>query len=214
MTTKTSRRAILAGAAALPALSLPAIAGATTAAGIPDDAELIRLGRRFERLFSQYTDIALKWARLNRAAHDEVRELSDARQAAIARVLAVPSGPYPFDLIRANDDALKAALRRIGCDAVSVRMSKLFEDIEPLVEAIKDAPASSLGGLRAKALVMLFEAQPGMAVHDGTLEFADDGGASRSLFDAVAALTGLTPMVQEIEARLAADATASEEIAA
>jgi hypothetical protein len=213
MTTTTSRRSVIVGAAAIPALAMPAIA-MPALAGDHADAELIALGRRFERLFSQYTDIALKWARLNRAAHDEVRELSDARQAAIARVLAVPSGPYPFDLIRANDDALQAACRRIGCDAVSARMSKLFEDIEPLVEAIKDAPAASLGGLRAKALVMLFEAQPGMAVHDGTLEFADDGGASRSLFDAVAALTGLTPMVQEIEARLAADATASEEIAA
>ena len=34
---------------------------------------------------------------------------------------------------------------------------------------------------------------------------ATDADASRSLFDAVAEMTGLTPMVRDIEARLAAD---------
>ena len=39
----------------------------------------------------------------------------------------------------------------------------------------------------------------------GAFEFRDDGEASRSLFDAVAGMTGLTPLVRELEARLAAD---------
>ncbi len=34
----------------------------------------------------------------------------------------------------------------------------------------------------------------------------DDGKASRSLFDAVAEMTGLVPMVRELETRLATDA--------
>jgi hypothetical protein len=36
-------------------------------------------------------------------------------------------------------------------------------------------------------------------------EFRDDGDASRSLFDAVAVMTGLMPLVRELEARLKAD---------
>jgi hypothetical protein len=107
---------------------------------------------------------------------------------------------------------LSAALKRNGGRAAEKRMTALFDDMEPLAEAIKDAAASSLGGLRAKALVLLFEVRPGSAHHEGALEFADDGGASRSLFYAAAELTGLTPMVREIERRFAADAT--EEIAA
>jgi len=40
------------------------------------------------------------------------------------------------------------------------------------------------------------------ASHEGAFDFPD---ASRSLFGAVAEMTGLTPMVRDIEARLAAD---------
>jgi hypothetical protein len=59
-----------------------------------------------------------------------------------------------------------------------------------------------LGGLRAKALVALWEALPASASHEGAFDFPD---ASRSLFDAVAEMTGLTPLVRELEARLEAD---------
>jgi len=57
----------------------------------------------------------------------------------------------------------------------------------------------------AKALVALWEALPAHAFHHGAFEFRDDGEASRSLFDAVAGMTGLTPLAHELEARLAAD---------
>ena len=52
----------------------------------------------------------------------------------------------------------------------------------------------------------LWEALPASAFHHAAFEFRDDGEASRSLFDAVAEMTGLMPMVREFEARLAADA--------
>ena len=48
-----------------------------------------------------------------------------------------------------------------------------------------------------------WEAYPTHASHEGTFEFRDDG--SRSLFEAVAVMTGLSPLVRELEARLAAD---------
>ena len=81
-------------------------------------------------------------------------------------------------------------------------MSELERDMQPLAEEIMAAPATSLGGLRAKALVALWEALPDHASHEGAFDFPD---ASRSLFDAVAEMTGLTPMVRELAARLAAD---------
>ena len=56
--------------------------------------------------------------------------------------------------------------------------------------------------MRAKPLVALWEAIPAYASHAGAFDFPD---ASRSLFDAVAEITGLMPMVRELEARLAAD---------
>jgi hypothetical protein len=40
----------------------------------------------------------------------------------------------------------------------------------------------------------------------GAFQIRDDGEASRSLFDAVAEMPGLMPVVRELEARLAADA--------
>jgi hypothetical protein len=53
MTTKTTRRAILAGAAALPALSLPVIAAIPTARPNPD-AELVALGKELEAAVAEW----------------------------------------------------------------------------------------------------------------------------------------------------------------
>jgi hypothetical protein len=92
-------------------------------------------------------------------------------------------------------------LERTGCDAAQACMSELERDMQPIAEEIIAAPAPSLGGLRAKALVALWEALPAHAFHHGAFEFRDDGEASRSMFDAVADMTGLTPLVHELEAR-------------
>jgi hypothetical protein len=141
------------------------------------NANLIALGERFERRLLEYMDAWLAWTPLMRAARAEV-----------------------------GDDraALSAAIRN-GCDAAQARMSDLERDMQPLAEEIIAAPATSLGGLRAKALVALWEALPAHAFHHGAFEFRDDGEASRSLFEAVAGITGLLPLVRELEARLAAD---------
>jgi hypothetical protein len=42
-----------------------------------------------------------------------------------------------------------------GCDVAQARMSELERDMQPLAEGIIAAPATSLAGLRAKALVAL-----------------------------------------------------------
>jgi hypothetical protein len=201
MTTTTTRRAILAGAAMLPALAIPAIAAALPAVA-PNDTDLIELGARYEKLFLDYTNSIFQWAPLMRSAHAEVRE----------KFKFAEWHDLPDKQNRKASRLLSQITKRNGCNIASDRMSVLADEMYPLAVAINDAPASSLGGLRAKALVVLREAQPVFATHDGNFKFPDDGGASRSLFDAAAALTGLAPMVREIEARLATDAT--EEAAA
>jgi hypothetical protein len=143
------------------------------------DAALIALGERFERRLLEYMDAWLAWAPLMRAARAEAE--SDLAGFAVA-------------------------IQRTGCEGAQARMSELENDMQPLAEQIIAAPVTSLGGLRAKALVALWEALPASAFHHGAFEFRDDGEASRSLFDAVAEITGLMPMVRELEARLAADA--------
>jgi hypothetical protein len=142
------------------------------------DAELVARGERFEKFLLEYMDAWLEWAPLMRAARAQVGD-----------EIAV----------------LITAIERTGCDAAQARMSELERDMQPLAEEIIAAPATSLSGLRAKALVALWEALPSHAFHHGAFEFRDDGEASRSLFDAVAGMTGLTPLVRELEARLAAD---------
>src|SRR6266404_4141183 len=142
------------------------------------DVELIELGERFEKLLLEHMDAWLEWAPRMRAVHAEVRD---------------------------NMAALAVAIQRTGCDVAQARMSELERDMQPLPEEIIAAPATSLGGLRAKALVALWEALPAHAFHHGAFEFRDNGEASRSLFEAVAMMTGLMPLVRELEARVAAD---------
>jgi hypothetical protein len=139
------------------------------------DAELTALGEQLERLLRVYMDAWLQWAPRMRAAHAEARD---------------------------NTSALAVAIQRTRCDAAQARMSELERDMQPLAEEIMAAPATSLGGLRAKALVALWEALPAQAAHEGAFDFPD---AARSLFDAVAEMTGLMPLVRELEARLEAD---------
>ena len=143
------------------------------------DAALIGLGERFEKRLLEYMDAWLAWAPLMRAARAEAES----------------------DLA-----GFSVAIQRNGCDAAQARLSELEHDMQPLAEEIIAAPATSLGGLRAKALVALWEALPASAFHHGAFEFRDDGKASRSLFDAVAEMSGLVAMVRELEARRAADA--------
>jgi hypothetical protein len=151
------------------------------------------LGESLEGLLLRYIDAHLQWAPLSRAAHAECAEKFNGADL----------GDLSHNELQAAIRLLSRITERNGCDVASDRATALADEIEPLVDAIVAAEASTLAGLRTKALAALWEARPSSTY--GGIEFPDDdGGASRSLFDAVAALTGLTPMVRHIEARLAA----------
>jgi len=93
------------------------------------DAALIALGERFERRLLEYMDAWLAWAPLMRAARAEAES----------------------DLAR-----FTVAIQRSACEAAQARMSELENAMQPLAEEIIAAAATSLGGLRAKALVALW----------------------------------------------------------
>ena len=57
--------------------------------------------------------------------------------------------------VRDNMAALAVAIQRTGCDVAQERMSEIEHVMQPLAEEIIAAPVTSLGGLRAKALVAL-----------------------------------------------------------
>ena len=127
------------------------------------DAALIALGERFEKLLLEHMDAWLEWAPRMRAAHAEVRD---------------------------NKAALAVAIQHTGCDVAQAHMSELERDMQPLAEEIIAAPATSLAGLRAKALVALWEALPANASHDGAFDFPD---ASRAGMRLPACLQALAP---------------------
>jgi hypothetical protein len=195
-----SRRHLVTTAAALPALALPAAALAAIpapATAIPDptDVQLIELGARLEPLLIQRFDLFLQWAPLMSAAHRAVEEKFGEEWSR-------------GNKNKAADRLLHKLLEESGTDDIDDRVDALNEKMRPLIAKIKDMwPASSLGGLRAKALVVLDEARPASSSHSGELSFSDyDDGAAESLFLAVAEMTGLMPIVCGIQDRLAAQA--------
>jgi hypothetical protein len=154
---------------------------------------LIELGERLEPLLIQRFDLFLQWAPLMSAAHRTVEE------------------KFGEDWWRGKTNKPADRLLHkllVSCDDIDDRVDALNQKMRPLIDEIKDlSPARSLGGLHAKALVVLDEARPVSSSHGGELSFSDfDDGASESLFLAVAEMTGLMPIVRGIQDRLAAQA--------
>ena len=113
------------------------------------DTDLIALGGQLEGLLREYMDAWLEWAPRMRAARTEAKD---------------------------NMSALAVAIQRTGCDVAQESMSELEHDMQPLAEEIIAASVTSLGGLRAKALVALWEALPATASHQGAFDFPEHHG--------------------------------------
>jgi hypothetical protein len=78
---------------------------------------------------------------------------------------------------------------RLGVDEAGATLHAAYEDMEPLMEAINAAPVNSIEGLRAKALVALYEIAPSCA-WDTEFSF-EDAYPFQQLFTAVAEVCGL-----------------------
>ncbi|HZR74189.1 hypothetical protein [Bradyrhizobium sp.] len=84
---------------------------------------------------------------------------------------------------------------RTSANEANDRMDALSLEMEPIKYAIHSLPASSIEGLRAKALVALFDIRPTFAGLE-ELEFNDEVAFQR-LFCAVAEFVGLAEMVAD-----------------
>ena len=163
-----SRRAVLAGIAAAPALAGPALA--------EDDAELFRLGRELAELIPEHA-----------AARAESAELHEALNLAIENHLGLPekierfkqAGPITMDATgRRHVDAFYEEVtlprsREWGeareapdskpygsvwhqWDAASDRWNNLADRGDELADAIYRLPARTVAGLGVKALAVVF----------------------------------------------------------
>jgi hypothetical protein len=162
-------------------LTVAAAGAATVAAGSSalalQDAELIELGARFEPLVDQYYVAQRRWSRsLARAHAEHDREFGDP---------ADRNYQYPPEIEAAFSDSCE----RSGANEADDALSAIHEQMKPLADAINAAPVTSIEGLRAKALVALWEVAP-LAAGD-TEFFFEDAFPFQQLFTAVAELCGL-----------------------
>jgi nicotinamide-nucleotide amidase len=99
--------------------------------------------------------------------------------------------------------AARGARRRVRSGLAKGALSHSPADIAVSVTGVAGPDPDEDGNPVGRVCIAVARSS---AFHHGAFEFRDDGEASRSLFDAVAEMTGLMPMVPELEARLAADA--------
>ncbi len=181
-----SRRSVVAGiAGALPAAAI----GAAPTLASPD-ADLIELGQQLEQALVAYFEASCDWAPRLCEAHRKVHE----------RFGQHPWMTDPDSSQRKAVDALfTEAQEANNFDEASDRMEAASEQAMELCERIAEFEAETVEGLRAKALVVLFEMRPISASETNSWQWPEDGGATHSLFRTVARLTGLTAFVDHYE---------------
>ena len=161
MTTTTSRRAILAGAAFLPALTVPALAYAAH-----PDAELLALGKELARLIDVYED-AEKREAPNRSAWE--KELARFRE---------------LDRHVPNEEYFEAG-KRIDRDfpVAWPTSDDVLEMIAAPSHRIVELPAHTLDGLKVKALLARHVCGHFWRASDDDADW--DHMVARSLIDAI-----------------------------
>ena len=167
-----TRRAFINTLVALP-IAAAAPAGATQTL----DAELIKLGARFEPLVDRYYRAHPRWSgslALAQAEHDQECGTPVERNY-----------EYSPEVVAAFNDSCE----RRGVREASDTLSMIHDEMKQLANAINAASAKSIEGLRAKALVAFWEVAPLIA---GETEFSfEDAYPFQQLFTAVAEVCGL-----------------------
>jgi hypothetical protein len=85
--------------------------------------------------------------------------------------------------------AWEEVAQRNGLNDACARNSAIWDEMEPIADAINASPVNSIEGLRAKALVALWEVAP-LGADDTEFSFCD-AHPFQQLFTAVAELCGL-----------------------
>jgi hypothetical protein len=177
ITPKSSRRGFLVQAAGV------AAGGAAIGAGLPLpapptlDAELIELGAQFEPLVDRYYAVRAIWTRAMTRSHSEQDQEFGSRE----------------DRDYQDTPEIRAAWEETcelnGLDDACERQSAIHEEMKSIADAINAASVTSIEGLRAKALVALYEVAP-LCAWDTEFSF-DDAYPFQQLFTAVAEFCGL-----------------------
>jgi hypothetical protein len=199
MTTTTSRRALLAGAATLPVASLPALADpalASEATGPSHpDAKLLRLSVKLEALIDE-------WIKLRTI--DETRLTAWMVACDRAGLPDIEHGSIPDDEWRANNEK-RAAVRyeysdeedaENDEDGASIIWSDFCERQHALCDKIYTYKAHTVAGLAVQARAFSVDWQE-MWEYDSD----DDGG--KIFADLVCSFLGVTPAPVELAERKA-----------
>ncbi|MFO1098243.1 MAG: hypothetical protein U1E81_08195 [Xanthobacteraceae bacterium] len=182
-----SRRTILTGAAV--AVPAAAVASVPALAAPEADAELIALGERLEVLLRRYFDAKADWAPRVCAFNRELR----------ARGLWAHKSGEDRAYAEAREEACDEISRTTGLDKACAALNAASGAIESLKEELWNMEAETIDGLRAKALMVVFEASPLCGGDLSVWNWPDDGGATYSLVWDVAAKTRLLPLLNLYE---------------
>ena len=88
--------------------------------------------------------------------------------------MVAPLGASPLDEARQRPFFTSDRAQRCRSSRGRIKRSSQYNEMEPIAELIKDADIQSLAGLRAKALVAIWDSRPISAIHNGVLNFEDE----------------------------------------
>jgi hypothetical protein len=180
-------------------------ATATVAPMPPADTaptELTKIGERLEPLIREYFELSIAYRPIECAATVETNRKVGGNWRAMARVKDGGSASIYDEIYSKTKEAMQAS-------AIDDRKDAVFEAIESLFDRAVSLPVTSMSDLRVQTLCHLFEHRPTF-IHGDELSFEGEQ-YDRALFDGAAVMTGLASYVQDLEARFAADADATEQ---
>jgi hypothetical protein len=143
MHTKLNRRAILAGAASLPVVTIPAFAG--------DDAELLAIGKEMKALWPSYEKAAAE----SHEEHERWWELSGLRN-----IYPETAHQIPWE---ERERRIEEAIQKTNYRTVRAELNRLEEELHPLCEAALKIEATTLAGFGVLAAAALLTDQYGFA---------------------------------------------------
>jgi hypothetical protein len=136
---------------------------------VVSDAETVAAAEKFEPLLRRYLTVHFEWAHLSRAARAEAFEKFGDDYGADGWSKPLP-GKSPGTAF------LSEVQERNGCHRASAMEKALSEEMEPFAEKIREADVTTTAGLRAKALVAVWDIRVGRLTHSEGVAFILESG--------------------------------------
>jgi hypothetical protein len=152
------------------------------------EQRVIDAGSKFEALLPQYLDTYFEWTALRRASRAE----AEAKFGPWSR-----SGFERSPAFKMHEQLC----RENGADAAEMKMSKLGKKLDALGHEIR-VDVTTIAGLRAQVLLMIWDSLPPNAGHEGCFEFSDHE-TTWALLQGAAEVAGLHDLLTDVWTRLA-----------